>query len=450
MTAARLHERARADAADPLLRSAYSLTLNGTLTAGLGVVFWIVAARLYEPDAVGRDAALISAMMNLSVLSLLNLNNAVTRFLPSLERGTARALLRAYGASGAAALAAGVAFVSTAPLISNEFAFFRDDWLTAALYVCAQVLWTWFVLQDAALTAVRRAPWVIVDNGLFGVLKLVALPVLAAVGAAHGVFTAWVLPVAALLVPINYLLFRRFVPHHVRVNRPTGSSLSRRGRRRLVGFLAQDYGATVLRNFGFAALPLLVVAAVGSAGNAYFYIPFAIVVVFDELFYAVGRSLVVEGALAEHKIKALAHTVVRRFVLILVPGVLLLVSAAPLILLPFGQEYVGASTPVLRVLACASIFQAAIALYGALARLQGLGLRILAVQAVLTALLLLATLFLAEPLGPEGVALAWLGSSAVVALAILPSLVRFLRSGGEDDIGGQRMPSSSSRGVVVP
>ena len=89
--------------ADPLLRSAYSLVANAAITAGLGVVFWVVAARLYDPGDVGRDAALIAVMLELSAICQLNMVNAITRFLPSLERGTARALLRAYALSASAA-----------------------------------------------------------------------------------------------------------------------------------------------------------------------------------------------------------------------------------------------------------------------------------------------------------------------------------------------------------
>ena len=76
---------------DPLISSAYSLAASGALTAGLGAVFWVVAARLYDPVDVGRDAALIAVMLELSTICQLNMGNAITRFLPSLRRGTAAA-----------------------------------------------------------------------------------------------------------------------------------------------------------------------------------------------------------------------------------------------------------------------------------------------------------------------------------------------------------------------
>jgi O-antigen/teichoic acid export membrane protein len=444
----RLGQRLRVQAADPLLRSAYSLSLNVGLTAALGVAFWIVAARLYDANAVGRDAALVAAMVELSTICQLNLVNALTRFLPSLERGTARALAGAYAVSGAAALVVGVAFVLVAPAISDQFSFLRENTLFAALYVLSQILWTWFMLQDAALTAMRRAPWVPVENAVFGALKLGALPLLLALGASHGVFLASALPIVLLLVPVNLFLFRRAIPEHLRRERPTGSALSRLGRRRLLSFMAQDYGATVFSQSGMAILPLLIVALLGSSANAYFYIPYMMVVSFSALFFGVTTSLVVEGALAEHRIQALSRRIVRHFGPVLLIGSVVMAVAAPLILLPFGEDYVHESTPVLRILAVGCLFREINTLYMAVSRLEGKGGRILAVEAFQMALLLGGVAVLATPLGLEGVALSWLGATAIVAIAILPSLARFLRASPTTMATAGRVEPSSKEAVV--
>jgi O-antigen/teichoic acid export membrane protein len=412
---------------DPLLRSAYSLMFSSALTAALGMAFWIVAARLFAPAAVGRDAALISAMMELSVICQLNLGNALIRFLPGLGVRSARAVLAAYALSGTAAVVLGGAFAVIAPFTSGDFHLLRH-WPFATTYVAAQVLWGWFVLADAALAAVRQASWVPLENGVWALLKLLGLPIAAGLGFAHGIFLAWVVPVCVVLIPTNYLLFRRLLPRHSRHARPAGSLLDRLGRRRLFGFVAQDFGGTVLFNASTTVLPLLVVAVLGSAANAYFYIPFAIIVAFDMMFNNVGVSLIVEGAFAEEDIRRLARAVVRRFGFMLMPGTLLIFLAAPVLLAPFGPAYVAESTGVLRILAFASLFRASIILFCAIARLHGRGLPILAVQAALMTSLLLAATLLARPLGIEGVALAWLASHAVVAAVTLPSMRRFLRA----------------------
>jgi O-antigen/teichoic acid export membrane protein len=428
VNAGRVNAYLRAEAANPLLRSAYSLMLTAALTAVLGLAFWLVAARLYAADDVGRDVALIAVMVELSTICQLNLVNAVTRFLPSLERGAGRALLVAYAASGALALVLAVGLVLLAPLASEEFGFLRDDVRIAALFVVAQVGWGWFVIQDAALTATRRAPWVLVENAVFGVLKLAALPLLLVLGSGHGVFLAWVLPAIVLLAPVNFYLFRRAIPEHVCRHRPGGSALLRLGRGRLVRFMALDYGASVFAQGAATVLPVLVVALLGGSANAYFYVPYMIVTAFVMLFYAATDSLVVEGALAEDRIRTLAATLVRRFAFLVVPGTAVIAAAAPVILLPFGEDYAREGTPVLRLLACACVFRVTVMVYVAIARLHGRGARILSVEAARAGILLAGAVVLAGPLGLEGIALAYLGGSAAVAAAVLPSLVRFFRA----------------------
>jgi O-antigen/teichoic acid export membrane protein len=422
--------RPRLRISDPLLRSAYSLVANAAITAGLGIVFWVVAARLYEPDAVGRDAALIAVMLELSAICQLNMVNAIARFLPSLERGTANALIRAYALSASAAAVIGVAFVLGVPRVSDEFSFLSEDWRISALYVIGLVAWGWFALEDAALTAVRRAPWVPVENGVFGVLKLAALPLFAAVGVEHGVFLAWTLPALLLIVPVNLLLFRVAIPEHLRRERPAGSAVLRRlGRRGLARFMAQDYAATVLALAPTALLPVLIVGA------------------FTTLFFAAGMSLVAEGALAEDQVRAMAGRIARRIALILIPGTVLMIVAAPLILLPFGENYVRESSSVLRLLACGCGFSAVLVLYVAIARLQGHTARILAVEATKLPLLLGGVIVLSGPLGIEGVAIAWLGSVAAVAVAATPSLLRFFRTppSGEPARGSVRVVPKRAR-----
>ena len=70
---------------EPLYRSAYSLMVNTALNAIRGLGFWIVAARLFPPEEVGRDSVLVATMVTLSSIRQLNLGNAIPRFLPQVR-----------------------------------------------------------------------------------------------------------------------------------------------------------------------------------------------------------------------------------------------------------------------------------------------------------------------------------------------------------------------------
>ena len=419
---------ARRHLSDPLTRSAYSLAVNSLLIAAFGMGFWILAARLYPSSSVGRDSALIAAMVQLSTIAQLNLANLLVRFMPGYT-GAGRLLVSAYAASSVAAIALGSAFVFVAPRISTEFSFLGTEPLIAVAYVGAVVLWGIFALQDAALTAMRQAPWVPLENGIYGFLKLAGLPVLFALGATHGPLLAWVIPMAVLLIPVNWLLFRRILVRHRARATDNRTSLPFEGRR-LARFLAFDYLSTVFLQTSLTVLPLLVVAMLGSAANGHFYVAFTIAIAVESLFWNIAMSLVVEGALAPERLPALLRLLVKRVAFFALPTLVALVVAAPLVLLPFGEEYVRESTGVLRILLAATVFRAAFVFGVAIWRLEGSTGRSAALDGCMLVGLVILAGSLAPAYGISGVAIAWLAVAAAVGLAVLPTLIARLRAGG--------------------
>lgn len=327
------------------------------------MAFWLAAARLFDSDEVGRDTVLISVMIELSTLCQLNLNNGIVRFLPDFGAGSERAVATAYKASGLFALVVGAAFVLVAPTTSNELAFLGDSTALQIGFVLALVLWGVFALQDAVLTATRHASWVPVENGLFGLLKVLALPLFLWLGAGDGIFAAWVLPMALLVIPVNLFIFKRALPRHLDREHDGSPSWRRLGAKRVVRFLGQDYAASVFTQATLTLLPLLVIAILGAEASAYFGIPFMIVVAFDTLAYSTSTSLVVEGALAGEQLQPLVRLFARRVLALLLPVGLLLIALAPLILLPFGRAYSEHGSAVLRLLLGASLLRAGIALF---------------------------------------------------------------------------------------
>jgi O-antigen/teichoic acid export membrane protein len=416
-----------APASHNLLRGAYSLVANTAVTSVLGMVFWVAAARLFSSVEVGRDTVLISVMIELSTVCQLNMGNGIIRFLPDLGTPSRQALGAVYGLVGMMALLVGTAFVLIVPHVSHELTYLGKEMTLTVGFVAALVLWGLFTLQDAALMATRQAPWIPVENGLFGVLKLAALPAFLLVGAIHGVFLAWVLPMALLLVPVNLLVFKRAIPGHV-TGEARESSISRIGPRRVARFLAQDYLASVFTQATLTVLPVLVIAILGAQQSAYFAMPFTIVMAFDTFAYGACTSLVVEATLEQDSLRVLTKVFARRVLALLMPAAALLALAAPLVMLPFGHAYAQHGAGVLRLLLCASIFRAVIALFSAVARVQGRGLRLASVELALLVLVLGPAVLLARSHGIEGVGAAWLGANVIICLAVLPLLIRFLRA----------------------
>jgi O-antigen/teichoic acid export membrane protein len=408
-------ERAR-----ELVRTAGALMTTTVVSSALGVVFWVVAARLLPAGDVGRDATLVTVMQTVGAIADLNLNATLPRLLPAARRRV-RMVTVSYLLTGGLALIAGMAVVGVGPAVSGSLRFVSADPDVLFVLPLATAAWTVFALQDSVLATIGKAGWVPLENTIFGVAKIILLVILERAGVPHAVFLAWVLPMVALTLPVNGWLLRTGLGTQAGDDRPAaGTAPTGRG---LLSFLAWDYGALLAAQAGVLLLPIIVLVRSGASAAAAFSVAFTAAMATDALFLSVGLSLTVQGASRPDAIRPLARTAVRRFGPLLATGVAVGAIAAPVLLTPFGHLYVEKGTGALRLLLIAAIPQGVLSLRMALWRLDGrTGLG--AAAAVCSSALLAAGLaVLLGPLGPTGAGLAWLIAQLVPAAVVLPSLV---------------------------
>jgi O-antigen/teichoic acid export membrane protein len=412
---------------DHLASTTWALMANTGVTSVLGIAFWAGASALYKPADLGVSAALISAMMLLSVISQLDLAMGISRLLPQVHSRRWRPVLGAYSAAAVAGLVVTGVFVVVAPRVSGSFAFLSGyRWLPIALIV-AVILWNIFALQDAVLTSARRTAVVPVENGLFGALKIGLLVVLAHSVHGQGIFIAWVVAMAVTLVPVNSLIFGRVLPAQDRADDEVSTALPLGDRRRVVRYLAVDYVAGLLNQGYTAVLPLLVLAVLGREANAYFYIAFMIAGAARAVAQSMSTSLVVEGAHSESQLGALARLSVVRYVKYALPGIVVVALGANLLLRPFGAAYVDHGATLLRLFLLATVPHAVITLYLGLERVRGRVTRVLAVEAALVVLVIGGAVVGMHTHGLVGVGVAWVGAHTVVAALVAPGFWRACR-----------------------
>jgi O-antigen/teichoic acid export membrane protein len=409
--------------ADPLFRSAYALILSTLATGVLGIAYWVVAARSYPPRALGEASAAISAMLMLSNFAQLNLFYGLTRFVPRAGRRTSALVGSAYLVSGATALLLATAFVLLAPVVAPGFTFLRSGWPAASAFVVAVAVWGVFALQDGVLTALRQAPWVPVENALFGVVKLVLLVAFARVFVDGGIFASWTIPVLLAIVPVNLLVFRRLIPQHRRLHgNGEGFRL-----REITRFVAVDYTSSLFLQSYTTALPLIIVAMLGARANASFYVAYAFVAALDLVSANLATSLVVEGSHAERRLSEYTRRVLRRSTALLVPAIGLLILVSPYLPRVLGDAYEHDTPTVLRLLVLGSLPRMLNTVFMSAQRVERRVARVVAVQAATSLAIVSLTLMLAPRLGVEGVAVAWACGHLAVASALLPWLWRTLR-----------------------
>lgn len=406
-----------------LSRSAFALHANTLITAGLGYLFLIIASHLYDEAILGRDMALISAMMLLAALGEFNLGMALPKFLPGLKQRSGRAVLQGYLASSVAGLVLATGFVLIAPRVASSFEFLSASATLAVGFVAAVVLWNVFALQDSILVSLRRAIWVPIENGIFSVAKIVLMVVWVDSNIEHGIFMAWVVPMAIMVIPISVALFKVAIPAHVAAtaDRPVEESL---GRRQIARYLGLDYISSLLTQGGTTVLPVVVMIILGPEATASFAIAFSIATAVEQFSINVGISLLVEGAYDKKALAKLVRHTFARFGGLLVAVVGGIALLTPLILWPFGDPYPQTVPTVLRLMALGLVFQALIVIYQAVERVRGNAGRVLASTLAQMVLTLTGVIVLGAEFGLAGVGWGFVLGNAVLAIFVVPQLVR--------------------------
>ena len=420
----RRHGRGQASGAKQgsLYRSGYALVANTAGTTVVGVIYWAVAAHVYDRQALGRSSALVAALILVSSFAQLNMTNTLPRFIPKAGGSAGKFIATSYGVSSVAALIGGLAFVVVLPRVSSQWHFVSSSVLLSVTFVASAVVWGIFALQDVALLGLQRPILVPVENFVYGVCKLLLLVGVAWALPLTGIFISWVIPLAITVPAVNWLIFRRYLKD--RRPPPESKGFSRR---EVIRFASVDYVGTVLAQASGNLLPLLVLSTLGAAANGSFYIAWSIASGLGLVALNFGTSLLVEGATAPHRLAELTRGVIARCVTITSAGAVVLILAARPILEIYGSGYAIHATALLGMLALGTIPNCLVVVAVSLDRIAGHVGRATLTRLALTVLVLGTSGLLLRKVGIYGVAWAWGGANLVVALIRLPTILGVAR-----------------------
>jgi O-antigen/teichoic acid export membrane protein len=402
----------RAQLADPLTFNGYALIANSGVTGALGLVYWLLMARLYPTAAVGIASAAYAAMNLLAGITAQNFNGALTRFIPQAGLRTRTFVIRSYAVSAAASIGVSVLFLLTIRSWGRTYAELSGP-VTGVVFVGCVVAWAIFTLQDSVLVGLRSAFWVLVENGIFGVVKLVLLVVFVTALPRHlGIYVSWMLPAVVAVPLVNMLIFRRLVPRHTQLTRefepPSNRQIGR--------FLAGDYsGALCLLATG-SLVPVVVAARTDARQTAYFFVAWVMAGMVDMIGINMGMSLTVEGAFDAGALAVNCRQALRKMAALLLPCAIILGLFAPLWLRLFGSAYAVHATPVLELLAAATIPRAVTELYLGALRAQNRTSLVALVQSARGVLMLALALILTGSLGTVGAGVAVAVGQGAIAL----------------------------------
>jgi O-antigen/teichoic acid export membrane protein len=453
-----------------MVKSGLSLMTGTMATSALGLVFWLLAARLYSKEDLGVASTAVFTMMMLADVACLGLRTGLVRFIPGAGAATGRTIVGSYALVLAASTAVAAVFLAGLGWWAPDLLALRAGFWVAVFYVVATAFWALFMLQDAILVGLRRAPWVPAENSLFGVAKILLLFPLLPLAPELGIFWAWTIPAFPIVFGINALIAMvvgraRHAPAPVRTPSDTvavhasaasgeagaaeavaaapvsngaasNAPVSNAGAsnasddnvgsaRDLLGsilaFSVADWVASLARLVALTVIPLMVLNAEGREGAAYFNPAWLIAFAVLSLSANAAYALLAETSYERDSLNRNSVQAVLLSLALTVPIIVVGIVGAPLFLLLFGDGFSENSTPVLRLLLLAAIPNVIYQIFVGRLRYQGRMLAVIAVESLLALTVVGLTWVLLPRFGIVGVGLAWLLSLTALALAAVAS-----------------------------
>jgi O-antigen/teichoic acid export membrane protein len=336
-----------------MVRDGVSMTLSAGLTACVGLIAWIVAARLLPREEVGRAAAFVSGFMLVASLGDLGLDRALMRWVPRAGEYRGLLLRRCYAVVLVASFAAALAVLALPTGAAIRAVFGSEPGLGAVLFVAASMSWALFQFQDPVLVSLGRARWVPWENTGISAARVAILAATVPMLGTGGMLLSWVAPAACGVLVIS-MLVRRVLTREKAPAAPGGRAVLP-GRREVIGLLGPIYPARVCSAIVLNLVPLLVMERFGPAAGAVFFVVWMAGNTVDYAAIGFAQSVIVRIAHEPERAWPLFSLGCRRVAVLFVPVLVLGVLLARPLLAVFGHAYaeLGAGLLQLVLLGCA-------------------------------------------------------------------------------------------------
>ena len=396
----------------PLYANAYALVANQVFSAGLGMLYWVLAARLYSASTYGASSAVISTLLLISGIAQLGLGAGLNRFLPRAGTGTRRLILLSYAAVIATSVVLSLAFVALGGALGLK-SVLGDGPLLALWAVLAAVAWSIFRLQDAVLVGLRQAKWVFIENTIYNLAKILFLWAGVEFLAKAGIVGSWFLPTPIVIALVTWLVFGVYTrPSRIDSAPADAQPLTLR---EVAATSGGDHVGSLVAEAASRLLPVIVVAVLGAATTAYFFTAWLVATTLGLVAGSMTDSFTAEAAGDRANVRRYSHDILRHMAVVTISAAVVLAIGAPLILSLFGKNYAAQGTTLLRWLCLSSPLIVFNNWYLSYARLMGRIRQVVWLQSIGAVLLLGLSYLLLHSIGITGVAFAWIASEAVTA-----------------------------------
>ena len=399
---------------DPLFKNSYYLFATTLSTAGFGFFFWILAARLYTVEEVGLGSAILSAAWLISSFSSLGFDVGLIKYLPG-EKDKSRMINSCFTVTALTSLLLSVLFILSLHIWSPTLMVLQKYTFVKVMFVLYTVSLTLFGLQSRVFVAFRLAKYSFIQ-GIIGMVRILILPLLVALGA-FGVFLSAGLAIIIALIIGNILILKvisRYRPVPV-INK-----------RMISDMIYYSFGnniANILYFLPSAVLPLMVVEVLGKEINAYFFVAWATSTLLIMISYTTSLSLFAEGSLLPDKLRQNVIKSLKFIYIILIPAIIGIFIFGKYILLIYGRLYADNAFDVLLLLSLGTIPHSIIVVYVAIMRVKKDVMPVIIVYGGIAVLTIVGSYIAIQEIGLIGIGISWIFSNGIVALFVIVKLI---------------------------
>lgn len=410
--------------ARPLYVNSFWLLVAFGANQVLGFVFWVITARLYPPNEVGRATAMQASGMMLSTVASLGLGTGLIRFIPMAGDGAAAMVNQALTFSGLTTALLTGAFILGLQVWSPELAFLQRDPAEWGVFLSFSLGSALFLLSSQVSIALQRSGNAAAMNLSYGALRTVLSVALAASSTSVAIIGAW--SVASILTTVGSLLV--MVPRTLRGYRalPHWGFL---GLRPLASFSIANFAADTFWSMPFWLMPQIMLNLLGPEQNAYFSIAWGVGLLPHAAPIALTVALFAEGSNRPDQVGANLRRTLLLCAGVLVPGIAVLMLLRSPLLHLYGPEYAVAGEDLLGVTALSALPLTVTLAAISVARVERQLRRVVVLSGVAAVVTFVVAVPLTATLGIVAGGVGLLAAHTLVALCLLPSIVMRVRRG---------------------
>ena len=420
-----------------VLRNASSLAATTGVTSFLGFAYWVYAARVFSPEAVGYGSAAVSTLILLGTIGMFGLD---TMLIGELPRGGNRSGLIMACCIGAfvVSLLLGLGFALVSLAFGTRFVEVNGTIGRMTIFCFGVAITGAAAVFDSATIGLMRGGLQLSRNVAMSIAKMAALPAVALV--LHDVFgvgivLAWVIGTVLSLLPVAIIIKRGGGRIFCR---PDWETLWR-----LRKVALAHNGLNLAITIPTKLIPVLVAIVVSPSSNGAYYVANMMYAFLMMVPTSLSTVLFAVASATPEKIAEKLRFVLRMSLLIGIPGGLAMGLSSHLTLSVFGASYAKLAVVPLWILIVGYLPGLPNAVYIAVSRVQGKFNQASIFLTVFAALRMAALVVGGKIDGLYGLSIGMLAVQVVQAAITTPSVLRVafgsvtLRSAADSADAGQ-------------